>query len=219
MNDDRFRQTLQATALVHEAYIRLVNWENVSWQNRAGGGQKILLDDAVSFSKNKELDLVRLDEALETLEKLDKRQARIVELRFFGGLSTGGNRVYFEDFRNDRQTRMDLWQSVVSERITILNEKIFQKIKDIFGAVCDAPPAQRDELMAQADAKNTLARRDLAQSLKSVGETFLKFGEREKAKQNYEKAFGILQDLINRNALGDYDRKMLDDVQKALQKL
>lgn len=112
--NEKTDHTLQATALVHEAYIRLVNWENVSWQNRAhffavaaevmrkilidharrknaqkraGGGQKILLDEAVSFSKNKELDLVKLDEALETLEKLDKRQARIVELRFFGGLS------------------------------------------------------------------------------------------------------------------------------------
>jgi RNA polymerase sigma-70 factor, ECF subfamily len=111
--DEKPEHTLQATALVHEAYIRLVNWENVSWQNRAhffavaaevmrkilidharrknaqkrDGGQKILLDEAVSFSKNKELDLVKLDEALETLEKLDKRQAKIVELRFFGGLS------------------------------------------------------------------------------------------------------------------------------------
>jgi tetratricopeptide (TPR) repeat protein len=75
------------------------------------------------------------------------------------------------------------------------------------------------ENIAQTDDKNTLARRDLAQSLKSVGEAFLKLGENEKARQNYEKASGILKDLINRNALGDYDRKMFDDVQKALQKL
>jgi len=79
--------------------------------------------------------------------------------------------------------------------------------------------AELFENIAQTDDKNTLARRDLAQSLKSVGETFLKLGENEKAKQNYEKASAILQDLINRNALGDYDRKMFDDVQKALQKL
>ena len=111
--DEKTDHTLQATALVHEAYIRLVNWENVSWQNRAhffavaaeimrkilidharrknaqkrDGGQKILLDDAISFAKEKELDLLKLDEALQTLEKLDKRQAKIVELRFFGGLS------------------------------------------------------------------------------------------------------------------------------------
>ncbi len=111
--NEKTDHTLQATALVHEAYIRLVNWENVSWQNRAhffavaaevmrkilidharrknaqkrDGGQKILLDDAISFAKEKELDLLKLDEALQTLEKLDKRQAKIVELRFFGGLS------------------------------------------------------------------------------------------------------------------------------------
>lgn len=111
--NERDDHTLQATALVHEAYIRLVNWESVSWQNRAhffavaaevmrkilidharrrnaqkrDGGQKILLDEAISFSNEKELDLQKLDEALKALEKLDKRQARIVELRFFGGLS------------------------------------------------------------------------------------------------------------------------------------
>ncbi|HVE58734.1 MAG TPA: protein kinase, partial [Pyrinomonadaceae bacterium] len=83
----------------------------------------------------------------------------------------------------------------------------YQKSADLF------------ENIAQTDDKNTLAQRDLAQSLKSVGETFLKLGENEKAKQSYEKASAILQDLIDRNALGDYDRKMFDDVQKALQKL
>ena len=111
--NEKADHTLQATALVHEAYIRLVNWENVNWQTRAqffavaaevmrkvlidharhknalkrSGGQKISLDEAVSFSDNKEIDLVGLEEALQTLEKLDSRQAKIVELRFFGGLS------------------------------------------------------------------------------------------------------------------------------------
>lgn len=111
--NEKSEHTLQPTAIVHEAYIRLVNWENVSWQNRAhffavaadvmrkvlidharrknaqkrSGGQKILLDEAVSFSGEKKLDLVKLDEALKTLEKIDARQSRIVELRFFGGLS------------------------------------------------------------------------------------------------------------------------------------
>lgn len=105
--------TLQATALVHEAYIRLVNWENVSWQNRAhffavaaevmrkvlidharkrnaqkrSGGQRIVLDDAVSLPDKKEFDLLKLEEALRSLESVDTRQAKIVELRFFGGLS------------------------------------------------------------------------------------------------------------------------------------
>ncbi len=112
LKDERDANTLQATALVHEAYIRLVDWKNVSWENRAQffavaaqvmrrilvdnaraknsqkrDVQKIALDEAVSFSRQKEIDLLRLEEALETLEKLDARQAKIVELRFFGGLS------------------------------------------------------------------------------------------------------------------------------------
>ena len=111
--DERNEHTLQPTALVHEAYIRLANWENVSWQNRAhffavaadvmrkvlidharrknamkrDGGQKILLDEAAEFSGEKQLDLVKLDEALQTLEKIDAQQAKIVELKFFAGLT------------------------------------------------------------------------------------------------------------------------------------
>ncbi|HEX8248463.1 MAG TPA: sigma-70 family RNA polymerase sigma factor [Pyrinomonadaceae bacterium] len=112
MRSERAEHTLQATALVHEAFIRLVDWENVSWQNRAHffacaaqvmrkilvdharhrnaqkrSGQKLTLDEAVSFTDAKEFDLLALEEALYSLEKQDPRQARIVELRFFGGLS------------------------------------------------------------------------------------------------------------------------------------
>jgi len=113
MKNERSDHTLQPTALVHEAYLRLIEWENVTWQNRAqffavaaevmrkvlidharqksalkrSGGQKIELDDAVSFSDKKEFDLLALEEVLQSLEKFDARQAKIVELRFFGGLS------------------------------------------------------------------------------------------------------------------------------------
>jgi RNA polymerase sigma factor (TIGR02999 family) len=114
LSNERKDHTLQATALVHEAYIRLVDWENVSWQNRAhffavaaqvmrrilvdhargkkaekrsGFGQKFALDEAVSFPEKKDVDLVALDDALSELEKTDPRQAKIVELRFFGGLT------------------------------------------------------------------------------------------------------------------------------------
>ena len=113
LQNEHNANTLQATALVHEAYIRLVDWENVSWQNRAhffsvaanvmrkilvdharskkaqkrDFGQRIELNEAVSFSQKKEIDVLKLEEALETLEKVDRRQAKIVELRFFGGLS------------------------------------------------------------------------------------------------------------------------------------
>ena len=113
MQNEREDHTLQATALVHEAYIRLVDWENVSWENRAhffavaaqvmrkilvdyarhkkaqkrDFGQKIAIDDAVSFASEREIDLIALDDALEGLAKLDKTQSKIVELRFFGGLT------------------------------------------------------------------------------------------------------------------------------------
>jgi RNA polymerase sigma-70 factor (ECF subfamily) len=114
MQDERADHTLQATALVHEAYLRLVDWKNVSWENRAqffavaaqvmrrvlvdhargknavkreGSQQKLALDEAVSFSTEKEFDLLALEDALQSLERVDPRQAKIVELRFFGGLS------------------------------------------------------------------------------------------------------------------------------------
>lgn len=110
---ERPEHTLQATALVHEAYIRLVNWEQVSWQNRAhffavaaevmrkvlidhararkaekrDGGERILIEETVSITTEKPIDLLNLEDALSALEKLDPRQAKLVELRFFGGLS------------------------------------------------------------------------------------------------------------------------------------
>jgi RNA polymerase sigma factor (TIGR02999 family) len=114
LQNERPDHTLQATALVHEAYIRLVDWENVTWQNRAhffataaqvmrrilvdhareknaqkrgGGLTKLSLDAAVSFARESEVDLVALDDALKSLAELDETQSRIVELRFFGGLT------------------------------------------------------------------------------------------------------------------------------------
>lgn len=114
LKNERQDHTLQATALVHEAYIRLVDWENVSWQNRShffavsaqvmrnilvdharkkkaeihgGNLQKLAIDEAISFSKQTEIDLVDLDDALMELTELDPRQAKIVELRFFAGLT------------------------------------------------------------------------------------------------------------------------------------
>jgi RNA polymerase sigma factor (TIGR02999 family) len=111
---ERSDHTLQATALVHEAYLRLLEQKEVDWQNRihffsiaaemmrrilvnyaiqrnakkrGDGATKIALDEAISFSKEKELDLVILDETLKELEKFDPDQAKIVELRFFAGLT------------------------------------------------------------------------------------------------------------------------------------
>ena len=106
--------TLSSTALVHEAYLRLVSQKDVTWQNRAhffgvasqmmrrilvdharhhayakrgGGAMTLALDEAVCTPQRREIDLVALDDALDSLAKLDERQSRMVELRFFGGLS------------------------------------------------------------------------------------------------------------------------------------
>jgi|SRR5271169_6346949 len=114
MKRERPDHTLQATALVHEAYLKLVKQRSVDWQGRShffgiaaqlmrrilidharshlrakrGGAQQVLpLDEALVFSPGQSADLMRLDEALERLAKLDPRQSKIVELRFFGGLS------------------------------------------------------------------------------------------------------------------------------------
>jgi len=115
LSRERANHTLQTTALVHEAYLRLIDQKAVNWQNRAqffgiaaqmmrrilinhanqrqaqkreGSATRISLDDAISFFEKRELDLLALNEALNELAALDSQQAQIVEMRFFGGLTT-----------------------------------------------------------------------------------------------------------------------------------
>ena len=111
---ERPDHTLQSAALVNEAYVRLIDQNQVQWQNRAhffgiaaqmmrrilvdharshkaakrGSGMPVLaLDEAVVEAQNRGVDLLGLDEALQKLEKIDPQQSKIVELRFFSGLS------------------------------------------------------------------------------------------------------------------------------------
>jgi RNA polymerase sigma-70 factor, ECF subfamily len=109
---ERITHTLQPTALVHEAYLRLVNQKSLNWQNRSHffgvaarlmrqilvdhargrkarkrAGERVSLDDALSFQQERSRDLVALDQSLTALEKLDPRKSRVVELRYFGGFS------------------------------------------------------------------------------------------------------------------------------------
>jgi RNA polymerase sigma factor (TIGR02999 family) len=110
---ERAGHTLQTTALVNEAYVRLIDWKNVRWQNRAhffGVSAQLMrrilvdfarrrphlknveirhvaIDEAFIVTAERDADLVALDEALTALAVFDERKARIVELRFFGGLS------------------------------------------------------------------------------------------------------------------------------------
>jgi RNA polymerase sigma factor (TIGR02999 family) len=114
MSDERPDHTLQTTALVNEAYLRLVDSEHASWENRThffgvcaqvmrrilvdwarsrqalkrGGNVPVPdFDEALAATEQPGIDLVALDDALGTLTALDLRKGRVVELRFFGGLS------------------------------------------------------------------------------------------------------------------------------------
>jgi RNA polymerase sigma factor (TIGR02999 family) len=112
---ERSEHTIQATALVHEAYLRLIDVQNLTWQDRAhffavaasimrrilvdharargrakrgGGMRQVDLDAALMVTTESDPELVRLDEALEDLATFDSRKARVVELRYFGGLTS-----------------------------------------------------------------------------------------------------------------------------------
>ena len=114
MAGERTGHTLQTTALVNEAYLRLVDSSQVRWQNRAhfmavsaqlmrrilvdfarsrnylkrgAGGQQVTLDEAMVISEAPDLDVVELDRALGELAAVDARKSQVVELRFFGGLT------------------------------------------------------------------------------------------------------------------------------------
>ena len=114
MRRERADHTLQTSALVNEAYLRLVDYKQVHWQNRAhfyavaaqamrrilvdyarahraakrgAGGQKVSLDEAAIISEERAEELLALDNALNRLEQLDDRKCRIVEMRYIGGLS------------------------------------------------------------------------------------------------------------------------------------
>lgn len=111
---ERPGHTLQPTALVNEVYLRLVNQHEVNWQNRAqffgiaaqmmrrilvshargrraakrgGGGHRITLDEGLMLASERDVNLLALDEALTKLQTIDAQKSRMVELRFFSGLS------------------------------------------------------------------------------------------------------------------------------------
>lgn len=114
MQGERAGRTLQATALVHEAYLKLIDVDNVDWQHRAhfyavaaqimrrilldrarkrgaakrgGAAERINLDEIPDLAAQRDSQLIALDEALCRLAEVDARKAKVIELRFFGGLS------------------------------------------------------------------------------------------------------------------------------------
>jgi RNA polymerase sigma factor (TIGR02999 family) len=114
MSREREGHTLQTTALINEAYVRLVDQRNVHWANRShffaisaqimrrilidharrhayakrgGGAQQVSLDEAAIVTRTAGAELLRLDEALKSLAEMDPRRSQVVELRYFGGLN------------------------------------------------------------------------------------------------------------------------------------
>lgn len=114
LRDERMEHTLQPTALVHEAYLRLIEQNSQTWKNRIqffglaaemmrrilvnhalkrnaqkrfGNQTRIVLDEIVDFSGGRDINLLLLDEALLELEKFDPKQVKIIELKFFTGLT------------------------------------------------------------------------------------------------------------------------------------
>jgi RNA polymerase sigma factor (TIGR02999 family) len=114
MRQERPDHTLEATALVNEAYLRLIDLNRIQWQDRAhffsvaaqtmrrilvefarrrkrqkrgGQGQQVALEEAAELSRDQEVDLLAVNEALSSLASFDARMSQVVELRFFGGLS------------------------------------------------------------------------------------------------------------------------------------
>jgi RNA polymerase sigma-70 factor (ECF subfamily) len=123
MNGERGSHSLQPTALVNEAYLRLIDVQQINWQNRAhflamaarlmrrilvdharskgsgkrgGGAAKVSLDDALVVPDGQGRDLVALDDALAALANVDERKSRMIELRFFGGLSVEETAAVFD---------------------------------------------------------------------------------------------------------------------------
>jgi RNA polymerase sigma factor (TIGR02999 family) len=114
MSRERKGHTLQTTALIHEAYVRLVDQKNVLWANRShffaisaqimrrilidharrhqyakrgGGARQVSLEEAATVVPDQSEELLRLDEALKSLAEMDPRRSQVVELRYFGGLN------------------------------------------------------------------------------------------------------------------------------------
>ena len=140
MKSENAGHTLQATALVNEAYLKMIDQTQVDWRGkshffaagaqamrrilvnhakskkrlkRGGAAQRIPLDEPIMVSADRDEDVLALDEALEKLAALDPRQAKIVELRFFGGLSVDETAEVLGVEADDR-TRMDRVPGVVA---------------------------------------------------------------------------------------------------------
>ena len=143
MAGERAGHSLQATALVNEAYLRLIDVQHVNWQNRAhflamsarlmrrilvdyarskgyqkrgGGAVKVTFDEGLPVAAEPAMDLVALDDALKVLATMDERKSRIIELRFFGGLSVEETATVLDGVARDHHARLEAGEGVADAR-------------------------------------------------------------------------------------------------------
>jgi RNA polymerase sigma factor (TIGR02999 family) len=139
MKNERHANTVQTTALVHEVYLRLVDVTKIEWHERAqffamaaqmmrrilvdaarargahkrgGGARKMDLDETALLSNSPDRSILALDEALTAFSQVAPRQAKVVELRYFGEIDRGGNCRGSEDLTAHRQARLGSCQSL-----------------------------------------------------------------------------------------------------------
>jgi RNA polymerase sigma-70 factor, ECF subfamily len=190
---ERPGHTLQPTALVHEAYLRLLRDRPDRWQNRAhfcaiaahsmrqilierararhaqkrgGARARVTLDDGLIRVVEPSVDLVALDEALERLQALDPTQARLVELRFFGGLTIDETAEAMHLIARHREASLDGGARMAGAgagRQDVTPER-WRQVNALFHAVVDRDPAERQALLDEA----TRGDPDLAADVRSL---------------------------------------------------
>ncbi len=153
MRQERPDHTLQTTALINEAYLRLVDWKNVRWQNRAhffavcaqvmrrilvdfarsrkyqkrGAGIHLLsLDEVPEVSHRRASEIIALDHALQRLAEIDPRKSRIVELRFFGGLTVEETAAVLKVTSRTILREWDLAKAFLHREMGVENKKLKQ---------------------------------------------------------------------------------------------
>src|SRR5215470_17186892 len=156
MRQERPDHTLQTTALINEAYLRLVDWKNIRWQNRAhffavcaqvmrrilvdfarsrkyqkrGAGIHVLrLDEVPVVSHRRASEIIALDDALQRLSEIDPRKSRIVELRFFGGLTVEETAAVLKVTSRTILREWDLAKAFLHREMSAENRKLKQPRK------------------------------------------------------------------------------------------
>ena len=192
LHGERANHSVQATELVNEAFLRLVDVQHVDWQNRThflamsarlmrrvlvdlarsraadkrgGGAVRVTFDEAAIGGVAPAADVIRLDDALKALAALDDRKSRVVELRFFGGLTADETAVALQVssktvLRDWEFARAWLQRELTREAGRLTPERL-REIERLFHEARERTPAERDAFLARACADDPPLRREV----------------------------------------------------------